>query len=148
MNSHFERGHVGLNVSNVEQSARFYRELFGFDLIGESKDQSKRFVFLGTGQDIILTLWEQSDVPFNKNTSGLHHLSFKVPSILEVQEFEQKLKTAGALIHYGGIVAHREGAQSGGLFFEDPDGIRLEVYAPMAKGEYTAAGDAPACGFF
>lgn len=33
---------------------------------------------------------------------------------------------------------HAEGAQSGGVFFEDPDGIRLEIYAPNGAGDQTA----------
>lgn len=52
----------------------------------------------------------------------------------------------GARIFHGEVVAHREGADSGGVFFADPDGIRLEVFAPDAgAGPF---GSAPTCGFF
>ena len=62
---------------------------------------------------------------------------------------KQRLKALGAVIHHGGIVPHREGAESGGLFFEDPDGIRLEIYAPSGAGERPAPhADGPTCGFF
>ena len=41
----------------------------------------------------------------------------------------------------------REGAASGGLFFTDPDGLRLEPYAPSGiQGEAPVSG-APTCGF-
>ncbi len=39
---------------------------------------------------------------------------------------------------YDGIVPHAEGAQSGGIFFEDPDGIRLEIYAPNGAADHGA----------
>jgi lactoylglutathione lyase len=37
------------------------------------------------------------------------------------------------------------------VFFEDPDGIRLEIYAPSAaeaEARPAPTGSAPACGFF
>ena len=50
---------------------------------------------------------------------------------------------------YDGIVPHAEGTQSGGIFFEDPDGIRLEIYAPSGAGDrQPPSPGAPSCGFF
>jgi len=57
----------------------------------------------------------------------------RVPVLL-VRAAEERLRALGATIHHGGMVAHREGADSGGLFFEDPDGIRLEVNYIPGKG--------------
>lgn len=38
---------------------------------------------------------------------------------------------------------------SGGLFFEDPDGIRLEIFAPRGvAGAPAPHADGPTCGFF
>ena len=34
----------------------------------------------------------------------------------------------GLRLYHDGIVPHSEGASSGGIFFEDPDGIRLEIF--------------------
>ncbi|HLZ57299.1 MAG TPA: hypothetical protein VKR06_10155 [Ktedonosporobacter sp.] len=47
------------------------------------------------------------------------------------------------------MVPHSEGAASGGIFFTDPDGIRLEIYSPTGAGENPApVASAPTCGFF
>ena len=47
------------------------------------------------------------------------------------------------------VVAHSEGSHSGGIFFADPDGIRLEIFAPTGAEESPApGGEAPTCGFF
>lgn len=43
---------------------------------------------------------------------------------------------------------HREGAQSGGIFFEDPDGTRLEIYAKDGASGAAPVTGAPTCGFF
>jgi catechol 2,3-dioxygenase-like lactoylglutathione lyase family enzyme len=76
-------------------------------------------------------------------------LAFQVESIEQVREAEARLRALGAPIHHGGIVPHREGGESGGLFFEDPDGIRLELSAPTGAGDRPAPHtDGPTCGFF
>lgn len=70
-------------------------------------------------------------------------------TIDQVRAVEAVLKELGAPFAHDGVVAHREGAASGGIFFSDPDGIRLEVYAPSgADAEPAPNGSAPTCGFF
>lgn len=145
----FTTGHVGLNVSDLARSIRFYREVFGFDVAAQSHEAGRQFAFLTQGETIVLTLWQQSDGSFVKDRPGLHHLSFQVDSIDQVRAAEQRLGELGAEIHHHGIVPHREGADSGGLFFEDPDGIRLEIFTAAGVGDGQAPhGAAPTCGFF
>jgi catechol-2,3-dioxygenase len=145
----FQTGHVGLNVSDLERSKQFYRQVFGFEVMGESRKDGRRFLFLGEGTNLVLTLWQQASGRFEKQRPGLHHLSFQVRAIEQVREVEQKLRGLNVPLLYDGIVPHAEGAQSGGIFFEDPDGIRLELYAPDGAGSYAApTPDAPSCGFF
>jgi len=144
-----QTGHVGLNVSDLERSKRFYQEVFGFQLLGHSQTEGRRFVFLGDGQKLVLTLWEQSEGLFEKHRPGLHHLSFQVETIEKLREFENKLRALDVHFIYDGIVPHAEGTDSGGIFFEDPDGIRLEIYTPSGAGIYEAPQQgAPSCGFF
>ena len=55
----------------------------------------------------------------------------------------------GTEFAHDGVVAHGEGTSSGGIFFTDPDGTRLEVYAPNgAQSAPAPSGAAPTCGFF
>lgn len=76
--------------------------------------------------------------------------SFPVDDIERVREAEGRVRAAGARVHHDGIVPHGEGVSSGGLFFEDPDGTRLEIYAPRGADAEAQAPDAgvPTCGFF
>lgn len=145
----FTTGHIGLNVTDLGRSRNFYTRVFGFDVIGESNEKHRTFAFLGQDQKVVLTLWQQSGGAFVTNRPGLHHLSFQVNSIAQVQEVERRLHDIGVVLHHDGIVPHREGADSGGVFFEDPDGIRLEVFAGTGASAYHAPyGQAPTCGFF
>jgi lactoylglutathione lyase len=145
----FETGHVGLNVSDLNRSKRFYQDVFGFVVLDESQEEGRRFAFLSQGTKLVLTLWQQSSGRFEKQRPGLHHLSFQVGSIEEVRNSEQRLKQLNVPFIYDGIVPHAEGAESGGIFFEDPDGVRLEIYTPSGAGDREAPSHgAPSCGFF
>lgn len=142
-------GHVGLNVTDLARSVDFYRRALGFDQLGINAEGEHRYAFLGSEGTLRLTLWEQSDGRFSTRTPGLHHLSFQVDDIAAVRAVETVLKELGAPFAYDGVVAHGEGAASGGIFFSDPDGIRLEVFAPSgAQAEPAPNGSAPTCGFF
>ena len=137
-------GHVGLNVSDLDRSVEFYAGIFGWSL----KGRGDGYAFLGDDSRLVLTLWQQSAGSFATDRPGLHHLSFEVDSVDEVSAAEARVREAGAVLHHDGIVAHREGASSGGIFFEDPDGIRLEIFTGAGASGTAPSGDAPTCGFF
>lgn len=142
-------GHIGLNVSRLDHSIDFYRAVFGFELLKRSSDASRPFAFLGHDGAVVVTLWQQSAGVFATDRPGLHHVAFKVSSIDEVRAAEGRVRAAGARLHHDGIVAHAEGGDSGGLFFEDPDGIRLEIFTPRGvAGSPAPHADGPTCGFF
>ena len=81
----------------------------------------------------MLTLWQQSSGAFATDQPGLHHLSFEVDSVEAVQAAEARVREAGLRLYHDGIVPHGEGASSGGIFFEDPDGIRLEIFTGAGR---------------
>ncbi|MCG8409101.1 MAG: VOC family protein [Phycisphaerales bacterium] len=140
-------GHVGLNVTNLEKSKDFYGAAFGLEVMTEVDADDRRFAFLTDGRRLVLSLWEQSVGRFDAALPGLHHLAFEVESVEKVRETEARIRKLGAPLLYDGIVAHSDGAASGGIFFEDPDGTRLEVYSLDAgKGHRAPSGGAPSCG--
>ncbi|NOP98423.1 MULTISPECIES: VOC family protein [Mycolicibacterium] len=142
-------GHVGINVTDLDRSVTFYRDALGFEPLAVNSEGEHRYAFLGTGGTLRLTLWQQSDGRFSTETPGLHHLSFEAASIEEVRTVEAALKALGTEFAHDGVVAHGEGTASGGIFFTDPDGTRLEVYAPTgAQNAPAPTGAAPTCGFF
>jgi lactoylglutathione lyase len=143
-----QTGHVGLNVSSVNQSKEFYQQVFGFQVIRESQDEEHQFALLGVDGNVVVTLWQQSSGKFAKDVPGLHHLAFRVDTMDEVKVIEGKLRALKARFLYDGIVPHSEGAQSGGIFFEDPDGIRLEIFTPQGASNLQAPSHGPSCGFF
>ena len=143
-------GHIGLNVTDLDRSRDFYQRALGLAVLGGSADDdSRRWAFLGRDGNVQLTLWQQSDGEFSPKSPGLHHLSFQVETIEQVREVEATLKALAVTFTHDGVVSHGFSAPSGGIFFTDPDGIRLEVYAPSGALDAPApSGPAPTCGFF
>lgn len=153
-----QTGHIGLNVTDLDRSIAFYQRIFGLEVLGQSDSPGQRFAFLGNpdvGSEVFLdklaiTLWEQSAGEFSTSTPGLHHLAFHVDSVDEVERLRGAVSDAGAEVLYDGkIIPHSEAFSSGGFFFLDPDGVRLEVCAPDGvPTEAAVAGATPSCGFF
>ncbi|MFG2373659.1 VOC family protein [Streptomyces sp. NPDC048504] len=144
-------GHIGLNVTDLDRSLAFYRDVLGFAVLAEGKEDDRRYAFLGDVDDSrpVLTLWQQAQGPYDSDRAGLHHLAFAADSIERVRRYEEALKACGAEFAYEGVVAHREGAASGGIFFHDPDGTRLEISVPTGAEDAPAPNaEAPTCGFF
>ncbi|MFE0177768.1 VOC family protein [Streptomyces sp. NPDC059002] len=142
-------GHIGLNVTDLERSLAFYRDVIGYGVIGEGKEEGRRFAFLGEGGRPVLTLWQQADTAYSAGNAGLHHLAIEVDTVERVKEYESALRAYGVEFAYEGVVPHGEGAASGGIFFHDPDGMRLEIYAPSgAESSTPPVESAPTCGFF
>jgi catechol 2,3-dioxygenase-like lactoylglutathione lyase family enzyme len=142
-------GHVGLNVTDLARSIDFYRAVFGFDLLAENEEGGRRFAFLGRDGLLVLTLWQQAEGRFDTGRPGLHHLAFDVPTLADVEAAVARLAQLDVPLIYDSIVPHGPGFDSGGIFFADPDGIRIEIctlagvggLAPLEHG-------APSCGFF
>ncbi|MFJ7259606.1 VOC family protein [Streptomyces globosus] len=142
-------GHIGLNVTDLDRSLAFYRDALGFEPLGEGKEDGRRFAFLGRDGELVLTLWQQAEGGYTPAAAGLHHLAFTASGIDEVHAHEARLRELGTPFVHDGVVAHGEGTASGGIFFLDPDGTRLEISVPTgAHGAPAPTPNAPTCGFF
>ncbi|MCE9581214.1 MAG: 50S ribosomal protein L11 methyltransferase [Planctomycetes bacterium] len=126
--------HLDMNVSNLEQSRNFYLRLlprFGFEL-GESGDGWMSF----THGDFHLTLvqveekWKTRE--FHRKGVGVNHLAFSAASRDAVDALHEWLVWEGITVLYGGpMEMGGMEAPNYGVFFEDPDRMKLEyVYRP------------------
>jgi lactoylglutathione lyase len=142
-------GHIGLNVTDLDRSLAFYRDVLGFPVLAEGQEGDRRYAFLGEGPAPVLTLWQQAEGAYDGGRAGLHHLALEADSIERVREYETALRAYGAAFHHDGVVALREGSAAGGIFFHDPDGTRLEISVPSGAEDAPAPHQsAPTCGFF
>lgn len=144
-----QTGHVALNVTDIARSIDFYRSIFGFELLGQSTEPGREYAFLGRGDQLVLTLWQQSRADFSPSLPGLHHLAFNVDSLSDVEAALAYLREHDVPLIYDTVLAHMPGLSSGGIFFTDPDGIRIELCTASGLDAHPTRDDgAPSCGFF
>jgi catechol 2,3-dioxygenase-like lactoylglutathione lyase family enzyme len=123
-------GHIGINLSNEEESFPFWKELLtylGFELMldGNHFDAKAGETFLCFS----VTKTPHQDKKFHRKTTGLNHVALKVSSPELVDEFaEDYLKPRNIPTLYGGAKAYPEYAEGYyAVYFEDPDRIKIEV---------------------
>jgi catechol 2,3-dioxygenase-like lactoylglutathione lyase family enzyme len=119
-------GHLNLAVADLDRSARFYAEYFGFDR--GSRRYPDGTVFLADAQGFDLALHQEAAVPAAA-LDGRVHFGFRA-SAEAVRELRRRLEAAGVAI----VEAGDEAAYVGFKCL-DPDGYVVEVYCePDAAG--------------
>jgi catechol 2,3-dioxygenase-like lactoylglutathione lyase family enzyme len=121
--------HIGLTVSNLEESASFFISLLGWKEVRRNDEYPAIFVSDG---NILVTLWknrEEPIVPFNKNRNiGLHHVAFMVASENDLETTYERLKQNGIEIEFAPEFL-RQGPAKHMMCYE-PSGIRVEFIWP------------------
>ncbi|WP_273908099.1 VOC family protein [Enterobacter bugandensis] len=121
--------HIGLAVSNLEESAAFFTGLLGWQEVKRREDYPAIFVKDGA---LTLTLWKtQTEQPVQfdrKNNVGLHHLALRVETREGLYWILEVLKANQVEIEFEPTVI-REGPAMHMMGYE-PSGIRIEFYYP------------------
>jgi glyoxylase I family protein len=133
--------HVRLTVTDIDRSRTFYRDVLGFDVVAESPgrpddpevrtDPFRLFggcVFQATGMLLGLRPVAPTSDRFDCDRVGLDHLSFSVNSRAELVMAAERLNEAG--IEHGKVTDMSDFGIAI-LSFTDPDGIHLELTAPL-----------------
>jgi len=120
--------HIGLTVTKLRETGRFFTEVLGFTLFRE--DPAYPALFL-KNDDIVVTLWEAEEpataIPFDRRKNvGLHHVAFAVDSFAALDSlFEKVAAFPGVEIEFSpellgdGPTKH--------AMFREPSGNRVEL---------------------
>ena len=125
--------HLGLTVSDVERSARWYEEVLGFERIGELGDSraERQKIFLrhpGVSARLGLVQHRSSSKrPFDETECGLDHLAFAVSSREELEGWAIRLEHLG--VPFSPIADSLSIPGAAVLVFRDPDNVQLELFA-------------------
>jgi glyoxylase I family protein len=133
--------HLRLTVTDIGRSKAFYQDLLGFEVVAESPgspdDPAVRTdpyqlyggcVFNAHGTILGLRPVAERDDSFVSERVGLDHLSFGVPARADLEAAAERLAKEG--ITHGEII-DLTGFGIAILSFSDPDGIHLELTAPL-----------------
>jgi catechol 2,3-dioxygenase-like lactoylglutathione lyase family enzyme len=150
--SSFARGvhHLALCTDDIKKTTEFYTRVLGMPLVhalkvppglgtgkgnrGNPPYEEVRHYFFDMGNDSTIAFFEipkGKEPPANRNAIGsMQHCSFVVTP-KRFREIEQRLKTNN--IAYIGPIPQMPGLD--GIYFIDPNGIRLEFACQAADGD-------------
>ena len=118
--------HAVLYVRDARRTERFYQEVLGFSTIISHPQGA--FVFMrapasDNHHDIAFFSIGEAAAPSEagRRTVGMYHLAWEVPTLTELAEMRDRLKSVGALVG-----ASDHGANKS-LYARDPDGLEFEV---------------------
>ena len=122
--------HLGLAVSNLQASAKFFTDCLGWSIAREVPEYPAIFVTNGSA---FVTLWQTEAIgtPFDrKKNVGLHHFAIKVNSEEALTAvFEKAAAHPGVSVEFAPELL-RGGPPKHCMVFE-PSGIRVEfIWAP------------------
>ena len=119
--------HIAIICSDYQRSLHFYTHILGMTVMAEHYRESRQYykTDLALGDEYVVELFSFPSPPprvTRPEAAGLRHLAFEVDDIIEtVQELD-----AMGVEHEEVRTDEYTGKRF--LFFQDPDGLPIEVY--------------------
>ncbi|MES2184821.1 MAG: VOC family protein [Pseudomonadota bacterium] len=124
--------HIALSVPNPEETAKFYCEAFGMEVVGIANSATATGVYLSDGTVSLALLTYRTDAPAGprgKDFVGLHHMGFLCEDLAAQS---QQVEAAGATLFQdvpaGQTIGYYEKK------YTDPNGIIFDITHSGWKG--------------
>lgn len=112
---------VQLKTEDLERSIRFYKNSLGFQILEQDAHSAK---FTADGKTELISLVQPANViPKQNRTTGLYHFALLLPKRSDLALLVMHLQEQG--IRFGAS----DHLVSEAVYFEDPDGNGIEIYA-------------------
>jgi catechol-2,3-dioxygenase len=132
--------HAVLWVRDASQAAKFYANVFGFEVVGTEMGGQAVFMRAAGGDnhhDLGLFSVGQSAPSPARGSVGLYHLAWEVPTI------DDLASAAGVLSEAGALTGASDHGVSKSLYGRDPDGNEFEIMWRVPRdawGDYETKG--------
>ncbi len=113
---------LNMGVRNIDETAKFYREIFGFEEkergIGKDGDA---FAIIGAADRVYLCIYEYGDLPRPDDHLFIYHFGLHLDDFdLALKELqERKIE-----LEYGGVIQQ---GKSRSMYIRDPNGYGIEL---------------------
>lgn len=126
-------GHVVLKVRDARASRDFYTTALGLKVAHEDLERGAVFLSFGVQHhDLALFQVATAERP-DATQPGLHHTAWQLGSFAELQAAYRELQRLGITVE--STVEHNV---TRSIYFEDPDGNRVELYCDMVDDGFAA----------
>lgn len=116
--------HLNLTVKNVDDSKKWYHDLFDFNEVESGVRSGVRWSILRSG-DAMLCMYEHPELEepdeANGSTHKIYHFGLR---ITDREQFEQRIKQHKVPVEYGGAIRY---PHSWSWYVSDPTGYEIEV---------------------
>lgn len=114
-------GHMGLYVKDLEAQKAFYEEVLNLKSIDEAAVPLRFMNADPAGEHHEIVLWEDPELALG----GVQQISFRCYSLQDIMDYVRVFRERDVPIER--VITH---GVSLSVYFFDPEGNRLEVYAP------------------
>lgn len=120
--------HIAINTLDIEESVRYYQEMFGFQEVNRADMGECVLVYLEINPGSYLELFdlkgacERGNVP--ETMQGLRHIAFHVD---DIKAWEKSLKEKNAKFLME--LTRMEPIRKDGILIQDPNGAVIELSA-------------------
>ncbi|WP_415281169.1 VOC family protein [Candidatus Nitrososphaera sp. FF02] len=128
-------GHASLNVSDIQRSVDFYRDILGFNVVGRPSDE-KAFLSTSGGSHLVELLQATNpmhDTIQQKKRAGLYHFAVLLPERKYLADMLQNLRDNRDKVHFDGLADH---LVSESIYIRDPDFNGIEIYCDRPSSEW------------
>lgn len=119
--------HIAIICSDYNRSKDFYTRILGFDILAENyrEERNSCKLDLGLNGEYVIELFSFPDPPARPSRPealGLRHLAFSVKDVANMIDHLRAHEIVCEAIRYDEFTGRRF------TFFQDPDGLPLELY--------------------
>lgn len=118
--------HLNFTVRDFAESARWYRDVFGFEKVEEGMEKDGPWGILRAG-DTMLCIYESprlTELRSSPESEKLHHIYHFGIRIHDRADWERTVKAQKLHVYYGGPVRY---PHSTSWYIKDPTGHMIEV---------------------